>query len=172
MKRSCLFPQFVGILLLLLLTWPVSANENQAEHKITVEIPEILKMEIGSGEIAFDLTRPKANEPYPAPAYPAVYTPTSDDQYLPVRIFSNGRKGWRLLISGETDQGLGEGAIEWSLDGSDWLPLAVTEQVLTTGGFTNEWMELKIYFRLVLHGIEYTNPDKYKVKVYYQLSSV
>ena len=68
MKKSCLFPQFAGILLLLLLTLPVYAGDNQLQHKITVEIPEILQMEVGPGEIAFDLAHPNPSEPFPAPA--------------------------------------------------------------------------------------------------------
>ena len=114
MKRSCLFLQFTGILFLLLfLTAQAQANEDQNVHTITVEIPEMLKMEMGSGEIAFDLAHPKAEQPYPAPVYPAYYTPTSTTQYLPVRVFANGETRWRLLISGETVQSLGEGAVYW-----------------------------------------------------------
>lgn len=172
MKRSLLYPQLAGILLLLLLVLPVNATEQLAHHKIRVEIPEILKMEMGSGEIAFDLARSKPEEPYPASTYPVYYTPTSTDQYIPVRVFSNGRKEWRLLISGVSEQGLGEGAIEWSLDGVNWQPLRATEQVLTTGGYTNGWLELKVHFRLVVRGFEYASSDQYRVQVHYQLSSV
>lgn len=82
MKRSLLYPQLAGILLLLLLVLPVNATEQLAHHKIRVEIPEILKMEMGSGEIAFDLARSKPEEPYPASTYPVYYTPTSTDQYI------------------------------------------------------------------------------------------
>jgi hypothetical protein len=171
MKKSCLFPQFAGILLLLL-TLPVYAGDNQLQHKITVEIPEILQMEVGPGEIAFDLAHPNPGEPFPAPSYPFYYTPTSTQDYLPVRVFSNGMKEWRLLISGETAEGLSEGVIEWSLDGTNWSPLNAADQILTVGGFTNGWLELKVYFRLVLRGIEYASSDVYQVKVNYQLSSV
>ena len=173
MKRSCLFLQFTGILFLLLfLTAQAQANEDQNVHTITVEIPEMLKMEMGAGEIAFDLAHPKAEQPYPAPVYPAYYTPTSTTQYLPVRVFANGETRWRLLISGETVQSLGEGAIEWSLDGKDWQSLTLAEQVLTEGSYTNGWRELNVYFRLVLRGVEYASSEEYKVKVYYQLSSL
>jgi hypothetical protein len=172
MKRSLLYPQFAGILLLLMVTLQVNAAEPLAHHKIKVEIPEILKMEMGSGEIAFDLTRSNPEEPYPAPAYPYYYTPTSTDQYIPVRVFSNGNKEWRLLISGVSEQGLGEGAIEWSLDGTNWQPLRATVQILTTGGYTNGWMELKVHFRLVMRGREYARAEQYRVQVHYQLSSV
>lgn len=172
MKRFLLIPQLAGILLLLLFVGHVNAAEDQAQHRIRVEIPEIIKLEMGSAEIAFDLARPQADQPFPAPVYPAYYTPTSTEQYLPVRIFANGRKEWRLLISGGTEQGLKEGAIEWSLDGVNWQPLRWTEQVVTTGGYTNGWMELQVYFRLVLHGFEYASPGQYKVQVNYQLSSV
>lgn len=178
MKNSRLVPQFAGILLLIMSligSWPVfqvEAAGQHAHHKLRVEIPEILKMEMGSGEITFDLTRANPEEPYPAPTYPFYYTPTSTEKYIPVRVFSNGRKEWRLLISGVSEQGLAEGAIEWSLDGTNWQPLRVTEQILTTGGYTNGWQELKVYFRLVLFGPEHVGPGQYKVQVNYQLSSV
>ena len=58
MKRSLLYPQLAGILLLLLLVLPVNATEQLAHHKIRVEIPEILKMEMGSGR-SLDLARSK-----------------------------------------------------------------------------------------------------------------
>lgn len=172
MKKTCLFPQFAGILLLILLALPAGAGNNQAQHEIKVEIPELLQLEVGPAEIVFDLAHPNHGEPFPAPSYPSYYTPTSNQQYLPVRVYTNGKTGWRLLIYGETDQGLGEGAIEWSLDGTNWFQLKPTEQVLTTGGYTNGWLELKVYFRLVLRGLEYARLDVYKVKVNYQLSSV
>lgn len=172
-KRSLLYPQFAGILfLLLLMVSQVYAADQPAHHKVRVEIPEILKMEMGSGEIAFDLARSKPEEPFPAAGYPVYYTPITTDQYIPVRVYSNGGKEWRLLISGVTEQGLKEGAIEWSLDGVNWLPLRTTGQVLTTGGYTNGWLELKVYFRLVLRGFEDVRPGQYKVQVNYQLSSV
>lgn len=129
-------------------------------------------MEMGSGEIAFDLARSKPEAPFPASGYPVYYTPTSTDQYIPVRVYSNGRKEWRLLISGVSEQGLDGGAIEWSLDGANWQPLRATEQVLTTGSYTNGWQELKVYYRLVLRSFEYASPGQYKVQVNYQLSSV
>ncbi|HEY8392192.1 MAG TPA: hypothetical protein VIL83_05645 [Capillibacterium sp.] len=172
MKKTCLFPQFAGTLLLLFLSLPVYAGNNQAQHKIVANIPELLQLEVGSAEISFDLAHPKNGEPFPAPSYPFYYTPTSTQQYLPVRVYANGQTGWRLLISGETDQGLGEGAIEWSLDGASWYPLKTTEQELTTGAYTGGWLELKVYFRLVLRGLEYAGPGVYRVKVHYQLSSV
>ncbi|NLM37267.1 MAG: hypothetical protein GX202_03980 [Firmicutes bacterium] len=173
MKRSLLYPQFAGILLLLMLvSLHVNAANQLAHHKVRVEIPEILKMEMGSGEIAFDLARSKPEEPFPATGYPVYYTPTSTGQYIPVRVFSNGGKEWRLLISGLDEQGLTEGAIEWSLDGVNWRPLRVTEQVLTTGGFTNGWLELKVYFRLAFQDFTEIRPGQYRVQVNYQLSSV
>lgn len=172
MKRSGLLLQFAGILFfLLLMTVQGQASQDQNVHTLTVEIPEILKMEMGSAEIAFDLAHPNADQPFPAPVYPAYYTPTSSDQYIPVRVFANGETPWRLLINGETAQSLGAGAIEWSVDGVNWQPLALTEQVLTEGSYTNGWREIKVYFRLVLRGIEYASSEEYKVKVYYQLSS-
>ncbi len=172
MRKTCLFPQFAGILLLLILILPVSAGDNRAQHKIKVEIPELLQLEVGPADIAFDLAHPNEGEPFPAPTYPFYYTPTSTHQYLPIQVYSNGNTEWRLFISGETDQGLGEEAIEWSLDGVTWFQLRTTEQVLATGGYTNGWMELKVYFRLVLRGLEHARPDIYKVRVNYQLSSV
>lgn len=51
-------------------------------------------------------------------------------------------------------------------------PLTLAEQVLTEGSYTNGWRELNVYFRLVLRGVEYASSEEYKVKVYYQLSSL
>jgi hypothetical protein len=160
MKRSYLLLQFAGILFfLLLMTAQVQAKQDRNTHTLAVEIPEILQLEMGSGEIAFNLAQAKAEQPYPAPVYPAYYMPTSSNQYLPVYVFANGETLWRLLINGETARGLGAGAIEWSLDEVNWQPLALTERVLTEGSYTNGWREIKVYFRLVLRGGEYASSE-------------
>ena len=101
-----LFPQLAGILLLLTLVGSgiVSAQTSQG-HLLKVQVPEVLHMEVGDGEIAFNLSTPNAGEQYPPVSYPAYYTPTSDRKYATIRVYSNHPQDWLMMIYGQNDFG-------------------------------------------------------------------
>lgn len=172
MKHVRLFPQLAGILLLLLLgcTGIVTAQSPEG-HQIKVQVSEILHMEVGEADIAFNLSTPYAGEQYPAASYPAYYTPTSNQKHATIRVFSNCDSEWMMMIYGQTEHGRQAPTIEWSLNGEQWLPLEEGGQVLTQGGFTSGWSEIKVYFRLVIRGAEYGG-EEYKVHVFYNLTSM
>ena len=173
MKRYHLYPQFAGVLLLILLSLTgAGATESAMEHNISVNVPEALQIEVGDSALAFNLFSPNPDEKYPAASYPAYYTPTSVNKYVSIKLFSNCDKEWSLMIGGEADNGLKVQAIEWSLDQVSWFPLESLGQPMKRGGFTSNWLEIKVYFRLVMYGDEYGGNGEYKVRVFYNLSSI
>ncbi|NLW56344.1 MAG: hypothetical protein GX050_07005 [Firmicutes bacterium] len=169
MKRR-LFPQLAGILFLLVLGSSVISAQLSQGHLIKVEVPEVLHMEVGEGEIAFNLSTPNAGEQYPPVSYPAYYTPTSDRKYASIKVYSNYAQDWMLMIYGQADFGAAP-TIEWSLNGEEWYPLEAGGQMLTKGGFTSGWSEIKVYYRLVIDGSEYGG-EEYKVNVFYNLTAM
>lgn len=173
MKRYRLFPQLAGILLCLTLSVSgVCIAEIPLEHKINVNIPEILHLEVEENSLIFDLHSPNSGEQFPASSYPAYYTPTSSNKYITVGVFSNMKKEWRLMIRGETNRNLRPQAVEWSLNRETWFPLQKIDQMIKIGSFTGGWEEIKVYFRLVMFGDEDNSDGEYKVQVHYNLSSV
>ncbi len=173
MRKHLLFPQLAGFLLSLVIgVGGVCFAEIPLEHKINVNIPEILQLEVGENNLVFNLHSPNPGEQFPASSYPAYYTPTSTNKYTTVGVFSNMNKEWSLMIRGETNQELGSQAIEWSLNGETWYPLRKVEQMIKLGSFTGGWEEIKVYFRLVMFGDEHSWDGEYKVRVYYNLASL
>ncbi len=165
-----LIPQLAGILLLALLTASGIVSAGSQEHLIKVEVPEVLRMEVGEGEIVFNLTAPNAGEQYPPVSYPAYYSPTSERKYATVKVYSNHSQNWMMMIYGQNGVG-GAPTIEWSLDREQWYPLDAGGQMVTKGGYTSGWSEFNVYYRLVLNGSEYGG-EEYKVNVFYNLTAM
>lgn len=173
MSRLRLFPQIAGFLFFFAISVSGECfSEIPLEHKININIPEILHLKVGENNLIFNLHSPNPGEQFPASSYPAYYTPTSINKYITVGVFSNMNKEWRLMIRGETNQDLRPQAVEWSLNEETWFPLRKIDRMIKIGSFTGGWEEIKVYFRLVMFGDEDSSDGEYKVQVYYNLSSL
>ena len=172
MERKRLLQQAAGfffILLIFLTPEQKVYGEIMESHRLTVKIPEILRLEVGREEIIFDLNSPKPGENYPAEIYPAVYKPTGEE-YVTVCVYSNLRRQWQLKIKGENNREVPLEKVQWSLDETEWQSLSSQEQPVVSGTHTGGRHEFKVYYRLVLTGEEYPVTE-YKVDVDYVLSA-
>ncbi len=99
---------------------------------ISVEFPSIGSLLISAEEVTFDLS----GQNYPPAEFPATYLPVEPSEPITITVTSN-TSSWRLsaeftgLVNVEENLQLPASQLEYSIDGSVWLPFSTQPVYLT-----------------------------------------